>query len=159
MKGLFDLCILLVFTSFFAMNLHRIFKMLKNNARSYRVWVFGVFLSPYFISELKIAQQTTKITDFVDQIRTKNQPRHFLLLFCWLSCLVLVFTQRLRRTRRNTSCLLALYLQTKKREGRPVSEEVRHFGYWHDGRSRPKFHNLERLTIHYVKTYKTNNLT
>ena len=32
-------------------------------------------------------------------------------------------------------CLLALYLQTKKREGRPVSEAVSHFVYWHDGRS------------------------
>ena len=32
--------------------------------------------------------------------------------------------------------MLALYLYTKKREGRLVSEEVGHFVYWHDGRSR-----------------------
>ena len=44
------------FYEFFAMNLYRIFKTLKNTARSYKVWVVGVFLSSDFVSELKIAQ-------------------------------------------------------------------------------------------------------
>jgi hypothetical protein len=51
---------------------------------------------------------------------------HFLLL--------LAFHLQTRRTRK-TSWLVALYPQTNKREGRPVSEAVNHFVYWHDGRS------------------------
>ena len=51
-----------------------------------------------------------------------------------LGCLL--FNYRLRRPRK-TSCLLARYLQTTKREGRPVTEAVSHFVYWHDGRIRP----------------------
>ena len=50
------------------------------------------------------------------------------LLGCFL------FNYRLRRPKK-TSCLLARYLQTMKREGRPVTEAVSHFIYWHDGRS------------------------
>ena len=46
----------------------------------------------------------------------------------------LLFNYR-HRSMRKTGCLLALYLQTKKREGRPMSEAVSHFVYWHDGRS------------------------
>ena len=42
------------FYQYFAMNLHRIVKTFKNTAIFYRVWVFGVFLSSDFISELKI---------------------------------------------------------------------------------------------------------
>ena len=49
-----------------------------------------------------------------------------------LGCLL--FNYKLRRLRK-TSCLLACYLQTMKREGRPVTEAVSHFVYWHDGRS------------------------
>ena len=43
------------FYQYFAMNLHGIFETLKNTTRFYKVWVFGVFLSPDFIYELKIA--------------------------------------------------------------------------------------------------------
>ena len=45
-----------------------------------------------------------------------------------------VFNYKLRRSRK-TSCLLTRYLHTMKREGRPVTEAVSHFVYWHDGRS------------------------
>ena len=62
----------------------------------------------------------------------------FIFFFCSTGFIVwlLSFHLQTRRTRK-TSCLLVVYLQTKNREGRPVSEAVSHFVYWHDGRSYP----------------------
>ena len=64
--------------------------------------------------------------------RTQSSFSSSITLVSLLGCLL--FNYRLRRPRK-TSCLLARYLQTMKREGRPVTEAVNHFVYWHDGRS------------------------
>ena len=52
------------FYQFPVMNFHWIFKLCKNIAKFYRMWVFGVIILHDFISTLKIIQQTTEITKF-----------------------------------------------------------------------------------------------
>ena len=93
---------------------------LKSNGEQFYAWV-------------RIRGSGTTITSSpVSVSGTQSSFSSSVPLASLFGCLLLNY--RLRRTRK-TSCLLALYLQTKKREGRPVSEAVSHFVYWHDGRS------------------------